>query len=293
MQKLKAIWNLALTSGPESKVSKRWLLGKSGSSMDRKFASSGAYTIEKSGDYLRFQVADEVFLWPADLPAAPMIGILSELFTPTHPHQYQWGPTQVHPEDVVLDIGASEGAFSALVTGRCKQVIAVEPSRTMCALMRDLFRVRNQPCPQIVECLLGSRTATAYFAENPVNPGASRICTKPVDGAYQVPVLALDDLVQQTGIRPTYIKCDAEGAAFDILLGAREYLRTYRPKLAIASYHTDTEYADLFGLLKPMGYQILGKGFLFSHGKLRVQMLHAWHNAKESAGQTKGISAPA
>jgi len=205
-----------------------------------------------------------------------MVQLLAELLVTTHPHQYNWGPTQVARHDVVLDIGACEGSFAALVTGRCSGVIVVEPSRTMCALIRDLFKLREQPCPVIKQCLLGDKPSIAYFLENPVNPGASRASAMIVEGAYEVPVLTLDRLVEELEPKPTFVKCDAEGSAPTILSGGRNFLARCRPKLAIASYHTDWEYIELHNLLKPLGYCITGKGFIFTGSKLRVNMLHAY-----------------
>jgi FkbM family methyltransferase len=273
--KARALINLCLASGPESEVDKRWLFHSS-SKLDARFAKSPAYRISESGPNLRFEVGEEAFLWPAGMPKQTMLVFLSELFTPAHPHQYLWGPTPIETTDTVLDIGACEGAFAAYIAGKCKSVLAVEPSRTMCALIEKQFELRHLPSPAIVQCLVGESTSKAFFVEDVSNPGASRIVSHPVDGSYEVPVLTLDELIESTGIEPTYIKCDAEGAAMMIFSGGLKFLQKKKPKLAIASYHTDSEYADLYNLLKPLGYRIQGKGFLFSGEKLRVQMLHAW-----------------
>jgi FkbM family methyltransferase len=205
-----------------------------------------------------------------------MLQILSELLTPNHPHQYLYGPTEIGREDVVLDIGACEGSFSARVTSRCNRVIAVEPSRTMCHLMEELFTMRRQPCPVIVNCLLGSEPGTAYFADNAVNPGSSRITAECVEGAYEVPVVTLDQLVQTLAVKPTFVKCDAEGAALAIFTGGRAFLERSRPKIACASYHTDSEFPEMYALLKSLGYEAMGKGFAFDHDRFRVCMIHAW-----------------
>ena len=146
----------------------------------------------------------------------------------------------------------------------------------MCAVIRKQFQFRQKPSPKIVECLLGSQNSNAYFLENLENPGASRITNEAIPGAYEVPIYTLDQLTSSMEAKPTFIKCDAEGAALQIFKGGMDFLRTYKPKLAIASYHTDSEYLDLYALLHSLGYQIKGKGFLLSGEKLRVQMLHAW-----------------
>ena len=275
LQKISAVSSLMLARGPEREVSKRWLF-RGGSRLDRQFKSSSNYSVSNCGEYEQIAVGKEVFLWPAGLPIASALQILSEILTPTHPHQYLYGPTQISPEDIVMDIGACEGSFAAVVTGRCKRVIVVEPSRTMCRLIEELFRVRQQPCPLIANCLLGSEPSTAFFVENTSNPGASRISAEPVNGAYEIPIKTLDQLVEEFQMKPTFIKCDAEGAAFQIFSGGKKLLQESHPKIASASYHSVSEYPQMYDLLKSLGYKITGKGFLFSQDKLRVQMIHAW-----------------
>jgi len=273
-RRLRAVWNLALTNGPEGEVSKVWLL-RNARWKDRRFAKAKRYSIGREGQYLRVSIGDELFLWPVDRPASVLLSILSEVLSEDHPHQYVWGPTQIDKDDVVLDVGACEGSFAALMTSRCRGMIAVEPSRTMCNLMRELFRIRGEPCPIIKECLLGDQCATVYFAENIENPGASRMSQRPMEGAYPVPMFTLDRLAEELEPKPTFIKCDAEGAAHMILRGGREFLARYKPKLAIATYHSDGEYRQLYDLLKSIGYKVQGKGFLLSGDKFRVLMLHA------------------
>ncbi len=76
--------------------------------------------------------------------------------------------------------------------------------------------------------------------------------------------------------KPTFIKCDAEGAEPAIFSGGKNFLRRSRPRLAITTYHNDSDYAALHDLLTSVGYNVMGKGFLLSGRVLRVQMIHAW-----------------
>jgi FkbM family methyltransferase len=261
-------------TGPESAIPKRWLF-HTGSRLDRQFASDNAIQVAPYGDYNRVVVQGQTFLWPAKADLAPLVQIASELLTPHHPHQYIFGNTKLTPDDVVLDIGACEGGFAALVTSRVKSVIAVEPSIAMCDLMRKLFVLREEKCPVIVNCLLGSEPSVAHFEDNPTNPGGSRISFQATQASYPVPVRTLDNLVEELDQKPTFIKCDAEGAELSIFSGGRNFLRSSRPKLAITTYHNERDYADMYHLLKSLGYKVEGKGLLFA-GALRVQMIHAW-----------------
>jgi FkbM family methyltransferase len=275
-RQIRAIYTAMLVKGPEGDVSKSWLLKANNSLLCRKFMWEQSPSITTHGEYTQIAIGKELFLWPAALPVGGAMQILSEIFMPAHPHQYIYGPTQIGPDDVVLDIGACEGSFAALVTSRCKSVIVVEPSRTMCRLIEETFKVRNQACPVIMNCLLGEEPSTAYFVEDASNPAGSRMSATPVDGAYELPVMTLDQLVEKVEDKPTFIKCDAEGAAAQIYSGGLKFLTHSHPKLATASYHTDSEYLDLYALLKSYGYSVMGKGFYFQGNKLRIKMIHAW-----------------
>ena len=274
-QRLLAVLRLLRSQGPEKDVPKYWLF-RTGSRLDRKFLASTPYSVSDHEGFSQITIKNQHVLWPRHAPKTGILQILSEILTPDHPHQYLYGPTVIGPDDVVLDIGACEGAFSAVVTARCKRVIAVEPSRSMCSLMTELFNLRHEPCPQILNCLLGREAAKAHFVENSQNPGASRVCPDPLPDSYELPVMTLDEAVEAMEYKPTFIKCDAEGAEPAIFSGGKRFLREFHPKLAITTYHNDGDFADLHTLLKSLDYNVIGKGFLCAKNVLRVQMIHAW-----------------
>ena len=274
-QRILAFPRLLRTRGPEKDVPKRWVLYAPGL-LSRWFSIFARRPLREHGEFVRADVGGQLFLWPRNCAIRPFWFHLSEILIASHPHQYNYGPTKIGPEDVVLDIGACEGSFSALVTARCKRVVAVEPSPSMCRLIEELFRLRKERCPQILKCLLGSEPGNAYFLEDADNPGASRITADPAPGALEVPVRTLDELVKTMEDKPTFIKCDAEGAEMEIFSGGKEFLKEFHPKLAITTYHNDRDYADLHGLLTGLGYRVMGKGLQCHHQRYRVVMIHAW-----------------
>lgn len=276
-RKISSVVDLMRAQGPEKEVSKFWLFRTAGR-MNRRFEASASLNFHRHGEFLKIENEGQIFLWPGNASLSVAVQQLSEILTPRHPHQYFYGHTKLDQSDVVLDIGACEGSFSALVTSRCRRVVAVEPSRRMCALIREVFRVRREPCPEVLNCLMGREQGRAYFYEDICNPGASRIVTEPIPGSYELPVRTLDDISQSLDLKPTFIKCDAEGAEEAIFSGGQRFLLRSHPKLAITTYHNDGDYAAMHLLLTSLGYQVKGKGLLFSPqtGKLRVQMIHAW-----------------
>ncbi len=265
-------------TGPESAIPKHWLLKTQGR-LNRQFARENKIEVTPYGEYNRVIIQGQTFLYPGSADLRELFQVSAELFLPDHPHQYLFGATKVTADDVVLDIGACEGTFSAMMTSRVRRVISVEPSREMCELMRDLFALREESCPVIVNCLLGSEPSVAHFEFDIANVGASRMCARATPTSYPVQVRTLDDLVEELDAKPTFIKCDAEGAEHAIFTGGQNFLRSHRPKLAIATYHNDGDYAEVYHLLKSFGYQIEGKGLFFSpgdDGSIRAMMIHAW-----------------
>jgi FkbM family methyltransferase len=275
-RKALAVLRLLQTKGPEADIPKRWLLHTS-SRLDRQFVRENEVQVTPYGEYNRVEIQGQTLLWPSDAPMIPLLQIASELLSPGHPHHYEYRHTRVTPDDVVLDIGACEGSFAALVTSRSRHVIAVEPSKAMCDLMRKLFALRQERCPEIVNCLLGNEPSVAHFKEDLANPGASRISSQAVPGSYPVPVRTLDDLIEELAEKPTFIKCDAEGAEYGIFSGGQHFLRAFHPRLAITTYHNDRDYMEVHRLLKSLGYRVEGKGFLYTGlGVVRGHMIHAW-----------------
>ena len=275
MGKVAALIKQMMAKGPEAEVSLRWIF-RTGSRLDQRFAKSAKYELDSYGEYARIKCQGETFLWPRAAKTETLLMLTSELMTPHHPHQYLYGPTKLRPDDVILDIGACEGAFSAYVTSRVKRVIAIEPSRSMCSTMTALFELRNETPPILVNCLMGMESTTAYFLDGTDNPAGGRVLDAHVPGSYEIPVRTLDELVESLEIKPTFIKCDAEGAEPAIFSGGVNFLKKYRPRLAITTYHAPNDYGKLHELLRGCGYNVMGKGFLFAHDRLLVQMIHGW-----------------
>jgi len=266
----------ALGRGPEAEVSLRWLL-RTTRVLNSRFRARAEVSCRLEGDYKIFTVNDQVFVWPKAAPLEGLIQVCSEQMTQNHPHQYLWGPTQLQPGEVALDIGACEGAFAAQAAALGARVIAIEPSQIMITAMVRLFQLRGLAPIHISRCLLG-RSGSAFFLERRDGPHASGTVDGPQDGAFEVPALTLDEYAEGIGLqRLDFIKCDAEGADVGIIKSGPATLRRFRPKLAIATYHNDQDFLELRQFLVPLGYKVRGKGLLtHSRTKLRVAMLHAW-----------------
>lgn len=278
--RLTAIIRLFFAKSEASSIDRRWLF-RSSSRLDQAFwhKHKGSFqTNQEQGEWKKVVIDNQIYLWPSKAPLRTLSQILSELLQPTHPHHYDWGITRINKGDTVLDIGACEGAFAADCTTRGAQVIMVEPSRLMGRLVHDLFRIRGLPAPSILPYLISDQPGSIWFTDCIENPGASRMSPAPEPESYRVDVMTLDGLIER--FLPEgcdFIKCDAEGWDPAIMGSGRNSLQRFKPKIAVTTYHQDGDFTKISGLLSPMGYEIKGKGLLFSQDHFRPLMLHARH----------------
>jgi FkbM family methyltransferase len=274
---LHAIGCYILGRGVESQVPPKWLL-RSSSICNNRFRrrhaeNIAAATCDESFRYV--QINGQSFVWPRQAPVETLTTMLSEILQPDHPHFYDVPPTTLMPGDTVLDIGCCEGTFSAYAAEKGATVFSIEPSVKMAAVIERLFELRKLERPHITQCLLGSEEDTMYFLDDEENPGGSRIVPNGTAGAYPVQCLTLAgfsrDVVHK---KVDYIKCDAEGADYEIIKSGAEMIKRDRPKIAITTYHNYDDYRKISGFLGGLGYRCTPKGLLFSGDRYRPLMLH-------------------
>lgn len=61
----------------------------------------------------------------------------------------------------------------------------------------------------------------------------------------EVATKTLDSIVEQYDVRPKFIKADIEGAAMDLVKGAKNTFTKFRPVLSIAIYHNPIEFFEI------------------------------------------------
>lgn len=279
LKKFRAVVSFLAHRGPERQVPTAWLTKTSGR-LNRRFRRDNIFYFNFT-EYEGCQKVDvqgQSFFWPRNYSCGHAMNTLAELFVADHPHQYVYGKTQIAPDDIVLDIGAGEGAFAALAAAHCRAVVCVEPSAQLSAVIPQLFALRGLPAPRVEQCLLDEKAGVAHFYEDVSNPADSHRVDAPCAGSTPVPVRTLDELVEDLAQAPTFIKCDAGGAEPQIFAGGANFLRRHHPRLAITTYHNDGDYRALHERLRSYGYSVEGKGLFYTPAstRLRVQMIHAW-----------------
>jgi FkbM family methyltransferase len=149
--------------------------------------------------------------------------------------------TRIRPGDIVLDAGANVGVFTrkALWAGAAK-VIAIEPA------------------PENLECL--RRNFAAEIADGRVvlypkgvwdkedvlklrvdpNDSAKDTFVRQIENAQfiEAPLTTIDKMVEELRLtKVDFIKMDIEGAEQKAVVGARNTLAKFRPRMALCIYH--------------------------------------------------------
>lgn len=161
------------------------------------------------------------------------------------------------PGETVFDVGANFGGITVAMSR------SVGPRGAVCAFEanpglaeRCQSAVIDSGCSnvQIFYGAVYSRSGERidlYLSENQVSDS---IYHKGSGKSIQVPTIALDDFVEKTGLTPSVVKMDIEGAEFDALAGFSTTIDAHKPVLILEQTPTD---ARCFEFLRERGYAAL------------------------------------
>ncbi|MGA2990554.1 MAG: FkbM family methyltransferase [Candidatus Korobacteraceae bacterium] len=141
---------------------------------------------------------------------------------------------QTHSTDgwICFDVGANVGAVAlalAKYAGDSGKVFAFEPGPpNMLRLQGNLSLNRNLLArTEALACGVADRPGEFWWAEEPGNPGNALLSDK---GTHKVQVMTLDAFIGSRQFdRVDFVKIDVEGMEFQVMRGATELLRRFRP----------------------------------------------------------------
>lgn len=150
---------------------------------------------------------------------------------------YEYESVRLNPGDVVFDCGANIGMFSAYASSKGSKVYAFEPIPQIV----EYLTITAKHNPNITVCPLAliDEKADIMISIDNKNVGGSSIVIKRNKGEeILVKGTTVDNFVSENNIkRVDFIKADIEGAERKMLLGARDVLKEFAPKLSICKYH--------------------------------------------------------
>jgi FkbM family methyltransferase len=155
--------------------------------------------------------------------------------------------------DVVFDVGANVGIYTLLFSDRvgpAGQVIAFEPSPGNVVYLEKHLDLNRASNVRVVGEAVSSSVGQARF--NTTSSCAGRIES---GGDLQVTTTTIDSFVEATGLVPSLMKIDVEGAEADVLKGANKTLRDIGPQILLAT-HSKAIHQTCMALLVNHGYTV-------------------------------------
>ncbi len=141
------------------------------------------------------------------------------------PHRYLDENFCPKEGDIVADLGAAEGNFSLMVVDKVKELYLFETQEIWREALEKTFEPWKDKV-HIINKFVGSR-----------NEGNT---------------ITLDSIF--SGKDLSMIKMDIEGAEIAVLESSRELLRKNNVRMAITTYHRQTDAADIRNILEELGY---------------------------------------
>lgn len=160
----------------------------------------------------------------------------------------------IDSDDIVLDIGANMGIFSAYAASKGAKVYAFEPVPDALQILRQTIDInlRFKERINIVEeaCMDSSKTMQINVDDESVGANSLILGTDNQAKRIEVDCVSLDDWVRDNGVEKIdFIKADIEGAERYMLKGAKEILKEFKPKLAICTYHCPDDRAVISNII--------------------------------------------
>jgi len=158
---------------------------------------------------------------------------------PEGPHCYRKGDfdVSVQKDDVVIDVGAWVGDFSAYASTKGAVCYAFEPSKTTFNVLCKTAELNKNIYP-IQKGLSNSVGETSFFHDDIDGKNSICIAKNENTSIEKISITTLDKFVEEHKLEKVdFIKADIEGAERDLLKGAEQVLKKFAPKLSICTYH--------------------------------------------------------
>jgi FkbM family methyltransferase len=195
--------------------------------------------------------------------------VIAEQLYKWHWHFYEISETTVENGETVFDCGCAEGIFCLLTYNRAGKIYAFEPLTEYLDGLNLTFS--NIPKVSIVGEALGNKVGNSYFIKGGIASSISEVKTD-----YEISINTIDNFCSSNSTEINYIKADIEGYEMQLLNGAKEAIKQFKPKIAITVYHEQNDVEEIKSLLKKIvpEYKFKIKGI--TNSTRNPVMLHVW-----------------
>ena len=191
---------------------------------------------------------------------------------------YESGNVVLEKGDIVIDAGANLGVFSQFAAhkvGPSGRIYAFEPVSSSRELLIRTVRINNSKNIKVEPFALGNSCKELRVFTPPGEPHLSSAVFR-AEVVETVKQITLDEFVRRANTKVDFIKANIEGMERELLEGAEETIRRFRPKIAISTSHLPDDPRVLRKMLKELAeeYEFLeSDGMLYA--RAAAQMLGA------------------
>jgi len=241
--------------------------------------------LQEDETFFELSIRELRFYWPKTLSHQSLPWLFNEVFHDAryNPASYAHNIASIPKGGWVVDGGACEGFFAAFAfQNGAGRVIAVEPLSILGdALEKTFAEQQRKRLFAVISAALGKESGTATLKWDRNESWNARLSSNMENTmGDQVRIVPIDEVVEVQQLQgPGFIKLDVEGSEKSALKGARNTLKTLKPKLAIAVYHeyeNARECAEIIKEAEP-NYQMEFRGMYgWFDGPARPHLLFAW-----------------
>lgn len=180
------------------------------------------------------------------------------------PETSAWIEEHLAPGQVFFDVGAHAGYFTLLAsrcTGPTGRVVAFEPLPGNAEVIRRQLAINGCCNAQVEASAVSSQPGSAQIHVTPdvANTHLADIEIGHADGTVveriEVPVTSIDAFIAETGLRPSSLKVDVEGAELEVLEGGRALFEQGQLS-CIVSTHSQSLRLHCEEWLRAVGYTV-------------------------------------
>lgn len=153
--------------------------------------------------------------------------------------------------EIFVDVGSFDGKTSCLFAEKCKnyeRIFVFEPDENKMKTANETLRKANIERCTFFQIGLWDKKETLQFSNDLGIDGMSSSIGE--GGNVLVECDCLDHLIAEEKV--TFIKMDIEGAELSALMGAKNCIKTHKPKLAISIYHKPEDILELIRYIKTL-----------------------------------------
>jgi FkbM family methyltransferase len=158
----------------------------------------------------------------------------------------------------IIDVGGFIGDSILILSPlTMKKVYSFEAASENYALLGKTIALNNISNAVSENVALGAERGTITISSLGSCSSSIELPGRVFQGAVEVPVITLDDYVQEHGLDVGLIKVDIEGAEQSFLQGAMQTIKKQKPIMLLSIYHTPSDFFDIKPIIESwnLGYK--------------------------------------